>query len=197
MQMLKGRLMFLGWQNKPWRLVTDQGDVDLWPIVERFFVGLNGKLAAHKEEIDGYVLSADAASEFRFKYDVIWLRKDDGTAGSNVEAYFERALVWLSGRMVEIEISDTELKLMADKSEKVFGVHFTGEGNSCGVSEDVAQTICRIGQEDCCIFVSAGGEGFSCEKFNDSTARYLLDRLAKGTIRAKRIGSCAVLGRKE
>jgi len=194
--------MFLGWQNKPWKLVTDQGDVDLWPFIEQFFIGLNGKLARRESRLDGCTIALDETSEYRFSYKsgpitrgpILDHQKNSGFI--NVYAYFENDLVWLSGRVVEIEVSDTELKLTADSSELVHGVYFTGEGNSCAVSADEVRTICKAGQEDCCVFLGAGG-GFSCEKFNGPMARYWLDRLAKGTIRATRVGNCAILRRKE
>ena len=88
------------------------------------------------------------------------------------------------------------MKFVADASEQVFGVYFT-DGNSCEVPSDAEKTFCKAGQHDCCIFLSAGTGGFHCEKFNSPLARMLLDRLAKGAIRASRIGNCALLGRKE
>ena len=201
MQKLKGRLLYVGWFNLPWKLVMDDGEIDLWPVIDKFLTSLNGKRADHKQERDGYMLATDTASEFAFKYipgEYVLLEKPEGFGMSNVHAYLDKALGWLSGRMVEIEIEDgKQIKFAADKSEEVYGVYFVGDGNSCEVPSGIEQTVCKIGQRDCCIFLSAGASGFNCEKFNSPIARMLLDRLAKGTMWTTRIGNCALLGRKE
>jgi hypothetical protein len=124
------------------------------------------------------------------------LEKPENSGFFNVNAYLESALVWLSGRVVEIEIDNTSLKIEADKSDEVYGLYFT-HNNSCKIPEGVEKTICKIGETNCCIFISGGSDGFSCQKFNDLTARVLLDRLAKKEIRANRIGNCTLLGRKD
>lgn len=205
MQKLKGRLMFMGWFNLPWKLVTDKGEIDLWPVIDKFLTSLNGKRADHTHRLDGYTLAADESSEFLFTYipgRCVLLEKLEGTGMSNVHAYLEEILGWLSGRMVEIEIEDgKQIKFAADKFESVHGVYFVGDGNSCGVPSGDEKTVCKVGQPDCCIFLSMGvgtkGPSFQCEKFNGSIARILLDRLANGRIRARRIGNCALLLRKE
>lgn len=200
MQKLKGRLLYMGWFNLPWKLMTDDGEIDLWPIINKFLTLLNGKRANHKQVRDGYTLSADETSEFKFKYtpgEYVLLEKSDGM--SNVHAYLDTALGWLSGRLVEIEIEDgKQVKFIADVSEEVFGVYFAGDCDpSCEVPRGAEKTICKVGQHDCCIFASVSANGFGCQKFNGPLARMLLDRLAKGNIRASRIGNCALIGRKE
>lgn len=201
MQKFKGRLLYMGWFNLPWKLVMDEGEIDLWPIMDKFLTSLNGKRGNHEQARDGYTLSADESSEFQFKYvpgEYVLLEKPEGFEMFNVHAYLDTALGWLSGRLVEIEIEDGEqMKFTADASEEVFGVYFVGNGNSCEVPRGVEKTICKAWQHDCCIFLSMDARGFSCEKFNSPMARMLLDRLAKGNIRASRIGNCALLGRKE
>ena len=199
-QKFKGRWLYMGWSNPPWRLVVDNGEIDLWPIIDKFLTSLNGKRADHKQERDGYTLAADKSSEFQFKYvpgEYILLEKPENIGVSNVHAYLDNALVWLSGRMVEIEIQDgKQIKFTADKSEKVFGVYFV-DGNSCEIPDGAEKTVCKIGQSDCCIFLLGTTNGFQCGKFGGSIARMLLDRLAKGEMRSSRIGNCAILGRKE
>lgn len=204
MRKLKGRLQYLGWFNQPWNLITLPPTVlqiNLCPIVEEFFASINGKRANQDRTRDGYSLSVNEESEMEFKYvpdKYVLLEKPEGFGMSNVHAYLDRILVWLSGRMVEVEIENgKQIKFAANKDEVVHGVYFVGEGNSCEVHKGDERTICKVGQDDCCIFLTAGGSGFQCEKFSGSLARMLLDRLAKGTMRASRIGSCAVLGRKE
>ncbi len=184
LQKLKGRLLYMGWFHLPWKLVTENGEIDLWPVIDKFLTSLNGKRADHRQERDGYTLSAEESSKFAFKYvpgQYVLLEKPEGFGMSNVHAYLADALVSLSGRMVEIEIEDgKQMKFAADKTEEVYGVYFVGEGNSCEVPRGVEKTVCKAGQRDCCIFLSAGAGGFFCEKFSGPTARMLLDRLAKG-----------------
>lgn len=199
MQRLKGRLLYMGLSNRPWKLVTDFNETDLWPLVNVFLSSLNGKCADHKQEQDSYTLAANENSEFKFNYFSdrhAILQKTKGVGMSNVYAYLDDALIWLSGRMVEIEIENGKrIKFIADESEKVYGVYFVN-GNSCEIPDGAEKTVCKIGQRDCCIFPVAGAGGFQCTKLS-SSARTFLDNLAKGRMRASRIGNCTVLGRKE
>lgn len=200
MQKIRGRLHYLGWFNLPWKVLTSKGEIDLWPLVDKFLVSLNSKNAEHEIKHDGYVLKKDRKSVFQFKYvpgESVILEKIAGFGMSNVHAHFDNALVWLSGRLVEIKIMDgREIKITADKSEKVFGVYFY-DGNSCKVPDGAEKTVCKIGGPDCCAFLALDRNGFSCEKFSGPTARIILNRLAKGQMNATRIGNCEVLGRKE
>lgn len=168
--------------------------------MERIFLSLSGKRVSHKRELESYTLLLDPNSDSQLKYEpdkLLVLEATEGFGWSNIYAYLNDALIWLDGRMVDIEISDEGLKICADKTEKVFGVYFTS-GNSCKIPKDAENTVCKTGQEkEACIFVSLDQDGFYCEKFSDMTARTLLDRLAKGTLNAGRIGNCALLGRKE
>jgi len=201
MEEIKGRLFFMGWHNLPWRIKTNSGDIDLWPIVDRFLKSLIGKRAKQEQEFDSYTLKADETSELQLYYvpgQYILLEKPEGIGMLNVYAYLGDTLVWFSGRKVKINIEYEErMELVVDKSEKVFGVYFSGDGNSCRVPEGAEEAICKVGQENCCIFLSAGPEGFQCEKFSGSFAHHLLNRLAKGEINATRIGNCALLGREK
>lgn len=197
---LKGRLWYLWWSNKPWKLITDEGEIDLWPHIEQVFLSLSGKRTSHKRERESYALFLDQDSSGRLKYEpgeLLILEAIEGFGFSNIYAYLDDALICLDGRMVEIEINDKGLKICADKTEKVFGVYFT-DGNSCKIPKGAEYTVCKIGQgKETCIFVSVSSNGFYCKKFSGMTARGLLDRLAKGTINAGRIGNCSLLGRKE
>ena len=201
MEKLKGRLLYMWWFNLPWKLVTADGEIDLWPIINKFFTSLNGKRANHEQALDSYTLSADESSKLQFNYvqgQYVFLEKSEGFGMSNVQAYLDMTLCWLSGRLVEIEIEDgKQVRFVADASEEVFGVYFT-DNNSCEVPSGAEKTVCKAGQHDCCIFLSVDEGSFYCEKFNSLLARMLLDRLAKGNVRASRIiGNCALLGRKE
>ena len=201
MHKIRGRLQYVGWFNRPWKVLTDNGEIDLWPIIDKFLTSLNGKNAEHEQKREGYILKTDKKSEFQFKYvpgEYVTLEKTTGFGMSNVHAYLDNALVWLSGRLIEIKIKDgKELQITADKSEKVFGVYFCDDGNSCEVPKGAEDTICKLGKSDCCIFLTMGLGNFYCEKFSGPTARVLLDRLAKKNMNASRIGNCTVLGRKE
>lgn len=200
MRKLTGTLLYMGWFNHPWRLATREGDVDLWPPVETFLVSLNGKPAAHDWKLESYTLAADDASEFQFAYvpgERVLLEKVNGFGVSNVYAYLDEALRFISGRLVHIEIEDgVRLYFSADPSEEVFGVYFRGHGNSCEVPRGAERTICKIGEPDCCIFLACTAGGFTCEKFNGPIARMLLDHLAENATNARRIGNCAIRGRK-
>jgi len=200
MKKLKGRLLYMGWFNMPWKLVTNTGQIDLWPIIGKFLASINGKRAGQNQTHDSYTLSIDKSSKYKFKYvpnEFVILEKNKGLGFSNVYAYLDTTLCWLSGRLVEIEIDDgKQMKVSADTSESVFGVYFVGDGNSCEVPCGIEKTVCKAGQHNCCIFLTIGADGFRCEKFNTPMARVLLDRLAKDTMRASRIGNCDVVGRK-
>lgn len=203
MKKLKGRLQYLGWFHRPWKIITDEGETDLWPIMDSFLSSLAGERASHRRGTEDYALFADPNSGYRLTYEpdkLVLLETADESGMLNVHAYLDEVLVWLSGRMVEIEIDETEksFKAAADPAEQVFGVYFTGDGNSCGIPDGAERTVCKMGEgKETCIFLSFGSGGFYCEKFSGSTARLLLDRLAEGTIKAGRIGNCAVLGREE
>ncbi len=199
---IKGRLFYMGWFNRPWNLLVKDGTkVDLWPIVDKFLESLNGQFSDHKQGADSYILRFDKKSDFKLEYlrdELIILKRDGGFGFSNVHAYLDTALVWLSGRMINIEIEDKKrIKFFADKSEKVLSLCLSGNSSSYMIPEGVEKTICKIGQPDCCIFPAISPEGFECRKFSGPIARDLLDRLAKGTIRASRIGNCEIGKRKK
>ena len=74
---------------------------------------------------------------------------------------------------------------------------YNTHNNSCKISDEKAKELCGVSTSDCCIFVTAGANGFMCEKFDSFLAGHLLDRYSKGEMRANRIGNCEILGRKE
>jgi len=201
MQRFKGRLRYLWWFNRPWILITNEGDIDLWPHVNRHFLSLNGKRAVQNHEIDGYSLTAKEDSDHVFTYipdKNILLKKQEGFGLTNVHAYLDSVLCELSGRLIEIEIDEGKyISIKADPAEDVHKVYYVGEGNSCEVSPGMEHAVCKVGSPECCIFLTFGPDGFACDKFNGPVARVVLDRLAKGKMVAKRIGNCAIAGRKE
>lgn len=199
---LKGRLHFLGWFISPWKLTTEDGqEIDFWPKIEDVLKSLNGKGADQYRNKDSYILVANKSAVFKLEYkpgESLALVKKNSFAFSNVQAYIEESLIWLSGRLVKVELENHRLSISADPSENVLGVYFTGEGNSCKIPAGAEETVCKIGQgKETCIFTAVSGGGFLCEKFSGPTARMLLSRFAAGTMNAGRIGNCTVLGRKD
>ena len=157
MPKFKGRLLYMGWSNLPWKLVAGDVEIDLWPIIDKFLASLNGKRANHEETLDGYTLLADESSEFRFEYipgERVFLKKIEGLGFSSVKAYLGETLGLLTGRLVEIE-DGRQMKFTADASEEVYGVYFTDD-NSCKVPSGIEETVCKLGQHDCCIFLALG-----------------------------------------
>lgn len=198
---LKGRLHYLGWSKKPWKLVTDNSrELDLWPHVEGVLKSLNGKRAGHKKDRESYILKADETLDFRLEYkpgEAPLLIKEQGFGGFNVCISLDRALVWLSGRLVEIEFGDGYFNIHANPSERILGVYFTGRGNSCKIPVGAENTVCKIRQgKEACIFPSFSAGGWFCEKFSGPMASLLLDRIANRRD-VRRIGNCTVLGRKD
>lgn len=201
MQHLTGVLVFSGnWLNRPWALIQDDGSkIDLYPLINKTLRKMNGKPAEQKEGRASYSITLSNSAEMVVKYetdDMAVLEKPDGLGMSNIGAYLPSALTWLSGRKVTLDINNAGFIIAADPNEQVFGVKFFGRGNSCRIPEGAEKSVCKIGTSDCCIFAAAGSDGFTCEKFGGIGAT-LLDRHFKGTMRASRVGNCALVGREE
>ena len=195
-----GTLLFTGWPHKPWRLSRPNGSmVDLFPPIHEKLLGFAGKRVSHDREKDNYSVRLDPSSDFELFYEEGTnpvIAAENGSF-SNLGVYLESSLMWLTGRQVIFAIDDEGFDIRADPSEDVPLVKFFGTGNSCRVLKENAKPICKIGEPDCCIFLTAGGNGFSCEKFNDPLARMLLTRHVEGTMRASRLGNCGINGREE
>lgn len=197
-----GKLHYLGWFERPWKLITETATVDLWLDFEEVFKKLNRKEVLMERKKESFLLKADSNSTQILNYVpnehvIIEEKKGFAEGGANVFAYLDQALIWLDGRSVIMERDSDHIKIIGDPAVKVPGLYFTGGGNSCKIPEEMLKIVCKVGQDDCCVFPSCSSGGFECEKFNGPMARTLLDRLAKGTMRAKRIGDCALLGRKD
>ena len=201
MKIFKGRLVYSGsWVNRPWALTQDHGLViDIYTFIDEVLWKLNGKFVSKHTNGEFYSLRSDSKSKLRLQYEpdkLALLKKDDKSASSNIGSYLPEILTWLSGRSVRIEVSDTGFKIMANQSEKVFGVKFFGDGNMARVPLGAEVNVCKISQPDCCIFLTAQADGFACAKFS-SLAQGLLVRHFKGTIRASRVGRCAIIGQEK
>ncbi len=194
----RGRLKYTGWLF-PWKLVMELGEVDLWPIAVRFFARLKDNFVFHEQMYDGYRLFADETRGYRLGYEFekfICLSREKGDDFINILPFFETALIRLSGRLVEVEVSPAELKFSADKTEKVHSVRITDDWTA-RVSETVVKRVCKRGRPDCCIFLKRHADDSFCTKFDVNTARLRLEQLSEGRSRATRIGNCALAGRAE
>ncbi|MBU6370798.1 MAG: hypothetical protein KGH93_03070 [Patescibacteria group bacterium] len=197
---LNGRLEFLGLLTGC-AVSTEKGKTDLMAEIESLLARLNGKQVSQEfKDGRGYKIFSDDTTDEKLKHESVPEYRlallVGPTGGVNIYAYLELSLMALNGRSVNAEITDTSFEIAGDPSEKVHGVHFT-DGNSCAVSEETRESVCKMGKPGCCIFLAYSPEGFACQKFNSPIARVILERHAEGRMRASRIGNCAILGRKE
>lgn len=199
---LEGRLDYRGWQQS-WTLATGDGDVNLFPMVHDLLRFWNGKPVEHDCHRHFLQISQRDSAPMALIYDPEngktnpVINKVDGFGFSNLGYYMDEHLRWLSSRLVIVEVDNDSgfFRVDADPREAVYGVRFN-DNNRCGVPDADAMRVCRPGTENACVFLAMSGDGWACEKFNGPTARYLLQRLNEGTMRARRIGNCAILGRK-
>jgi len=205
MMTLKGKLEFISFWN-PIRLITDSGELDLRQDYFRVFTNLNGKKASMKGGMNNITVTADEDSEYfmNFKKDdeentILMILEVGGEKWgmSNLGAYIPDMMQRLNGMQVIVEFDDQSIGIRHDESEKVPELNFNTDGNSCSLSPEFAEEVCKIGRDGCCIFLAAGSGGFLCEKFDGHMARILLDRYSNGTMRANRIGNCKIVGRIE
>jgi hypothetical protein len=200
MKTLKGKLEFFDFFNM--KLYYNKKEINLLNHLDEFFTNLNDKKTSMTYNMNSLTIKADESSEYKLEYKkdnesvFCLINKTEGVGWSNVEAYLENIFQRLNSRQVIIKIDKNEFFIQPDLNEKVFGLFYTNI-NSCKIEDDKVKEICKPGSEECCIFLSAGGNGFNCEKFDTYMARMLLHRLKQGIMNAKRIGNCAILGRKE
>lgn len=202
MTTLKGKLEFISFWE-PIKLETENGMVDLREAYFQVFSNLNGKEASMEGKMNNIRVFADETSDrlLEFKKDdvedsiLMVLRiKEPGWGMTNLGAYVPMLLQNLNGMQVIVEYDDQGISIKHDETEKVFELNYTN-GNSCKIAEDKVIEICKVGQENACIFCSVGSKGFECQKFDSFMSRMLLDRYSKGTMNAARIGNCKVVGR--
>jgi hypothetical protein len=203
---LKGKLEFISFWS-PIRLDVGTMELDLRDDYFRVFKNLNGKKATMDCGMNHIRIFADDASDrvvyFEIKKDpinpyndkilMILNNVEGGWGMSNLGSYAPDILQRLNGMQVIVEYDDESISIKHDESEKVFELNYT-HINSCKIPDNKVKEICKIGESDCCIFVTAGSNGFMCEKFN-YMASGLLERYSKGTMRASRIGNCKIVGR--
>ncbi len=197
-----GILEYLCW-DLPWTLKGEFDPIDLrnsfWPIVKR----LKGKGAAHNSERDAYTLFANKQSGMLLDTGGIdqgvFLSKESSPISfSNVTAYLESTFFALNGRHVVVVASEDIWKISAAAGEDVPAVKYKNPGNSSRIPEGMETAICKIGHgEECCVFFTAGSDGFSCSKFDSVVARSILDRKSRNELKAGRIGNCRNIGRED
>jgi hypothetical protein len=196
-----GTLEYLTW-DRPWRMTGIAGETfDLRECFWRFAVANRDAPAAHEFTRDNYALKIDKGSDCALQFITvgagILLSKTEGFGFSNVSAYLEMTLQTLNGRCVIVHSSAGGFVIEVDPTEEVFGVKYFGNGNSARVPDGAEIEVCKIGSDQACIFLSASGRGFECQKFDSPTARNLLHRKSENAIRAQRIGNCAITGRED
>jgi hypothetical protein len=181
-------------------------ELDLRNDYFRVFTNLNGKKTSMKGGMNNLTIIADENSEYLMRFEkndkedtiLMILEVGGGKWGmSNLGAYVPDMLQRLNGMQIIVEFDDVSISIKHDETEKVPELNYNTEGNSCRVSPEFAKEVCKIGQDGCCIFLTASGGGFECEKFDDYMSRMLLGRHAEGTMRANRIGNCKIVGRVE
>lgn len=203
---LKGKLEFIS-LFQTIKLFTDNGEINLLDYYQKLFERLNGKKVSQDYGMNSITITEDENSEFKLTFESknsgtddatlhITLDKINGFGSINIGSYLPEILERLNGMSVIINVQDNYISITNDPDENVYEIYYTGEGTSCKIPDDDIKSICKIGQEDCCIFITVGADGFCCEKFS-SLSRTLLESYSQGTMKASRIGNCKIMCRKE
>lgn len=210
MTTIKGKLTFISLFNTI-NLETEDCELDLRVQYFGLFHDLNGKKASMKYGMNELTILADENSEYVLVFEKsgdeiestendtlgVYLNEINDTELLNIGYYLPNILQRLNGMQVIVEVSGDSISIKHDETEKVHEKKYTHSNschsNSCMVNDDEIQEICKVGQEDCCIFLTASGDGFMCEKFNSYIARLLLKRYDEGTMNANRIGNCKII----
>lgn len=200
MKKLKGRLFFTTWAVLSWKLVTNDGEIDLYPIVNHLLESLNlCRVERPEQMVDSFELLVNKDSKFTLRYTpmkVLCLEylSEDTALDVQISAEMRIMLSRLSGRLVDLEIEDgRRMRIAPDISELVLHVSYACGSNGCEIPSGASETVCRKGKPDRCIFFNDG----ECRKFDTQIAHDMLSHFAEGTRFAKgivgRIGNCALL----
>ncbi len=196
---LEGKLEFTSLFD-PIKLFTTEGEVDLREYYFDFFEKLNGKKASMDYDNNSIEIKADDNSTKAIKYQnegaSIIIVLINSTSMSNIGAHLPSTLQTLNGRKVIVSVSENCIKMTNDPDEIVYGLYYTHD-NDCKIPDDKIEELCKPGTDAACIFCTVSANGFECKKFNTYFARQILYRYSEKTLRAARIGDCAILGRKE
>jgi len=216
LNVLEGTLSFIGFWDQPIMLDTECDGphnsgrrVDIAPIIYDFFEKNNGKSAVAvvgREIFSIKIMDSDRIIQYTREYNGNKLERfgialampEPGFGWTNTRYEIESRLTELTGRKIVLELDDEcltiKLNIFDDDVPTVYMTH----GNSGTLVKNYdAKDVCKPGTTDCCIFLTADKDGFSCEKFNMSMARHLLNRHTEGTMNAKRVGNCKCGGRWE
>ena len=209
MTTLKGKLTFISFWH-PINLETEDGELDLRVQYFGTFRELNGKKANMKYGMNDLTICFDADSEYEMVFEctndspelrdsdsvgMILKKSGEGWGMQNIGAYLPDILQRLNGMQVIVDVDEDSIAIRHDETEEVYEIKYT-RNNSCQIPKEDLTKVCKIGQADCCIFMSVGSTGFECQKF-DSMESHLLRRHAEGTMNATRIGNCKIVGRVE
>lgn len=209
MTTFKGKLTFISLWN-PINLKTKDTELDLRVQYFGLFRYLNGRKTSMKYSMNDMTICFDKDSEYELKFEksddeiesiendtlgIILKKSNDDWGISNITAYLSNILKRLNSMQVIVDVEKDSIAIRHDESEKVHEIKYT-HNNSCSISDDKVKKICKVGQKDCCIFLTVSSDGFMCNKFN-YIGSTLLNRYSKGTMRANRIGNCKIVGRSE
>lgn len=200
MKTLRGKLEFISLWD-PIKLQTTEETIDLrdhlFPRL-KLWNGLKAKMDYSKNDIS-IGLSSESPDTLKFDHnkeeDTISFILKTPTGFTNLGAYLPNILQILNGRYVDVDLEEDFFKIIGVE-QTLYGLYYT-DNNSCKVPDEDVKNICQPGTSHCCIFLTAGADGFHCEKFDSYMARQLLYRFNEGTMNANRIGDCELLGRKE
>lgn len=201
-QVFKGELEFINF-FKPIKLYVFRGEIewlDLWPNLHKVFEYLNDRRTLMVTGMNTFGLKHDPESEYKIKYKnngkYMSITNNSATGMSNVAFYLSNQLERLNGRKIIATITESSVFLEPDPEYKVPEIYYTHD-NSCALEAEHVENICKPGTLDTCIFLTLGGQGFMCEKFNSGMAGTLLQRFGEGNMKASRIGHCSIAGRKD
>ncbi len=200
---INGRLVYMGPGRSCILKVHGKSELDLWPMIKKFIVSLNGKGINYHQTHDEFVLSMSKTSCFILKCitksnTVLTMKRFKNrqfiTCDDSIVESLNHVLCFLSGRLVKINIENgKQMSLVADESEKVFGVYSIND-TDCEVPPGYEKTICKVSGPDRCIFLFKDVNGFICHKFDFKVASIRLGDLDNGNIGAgNRIGNCKLL----
>jgi hypothetical protein len=198
MEILNGKLEFISLWH-PIKLTDNKDDIDLREYCWKVFNTLNGCPAILNIGMNEIEICEDLKSsrhlEFKMNDDGILILLTEKIGFTNIVAYLSDILQRLNGMHIIVTINEKGIKFEHDIEENVFKLNYT-HSNSCKLTDNDINQICKIGETDCCIFLSITTDGFMCEKFG-SLSSVLLNKYATGNMRANRIGNCQIIGRIE
>jgi len=201
-KIFKGELEFIS-LFKPIKLYVFKGEVEYIDLSIHFFKVmeyLDGRNTTLIDDLKQFELKHDLEADRKLKYrndgKYIAITLNSVTGMSNIGAYMPMAMQRFNGMKVIATVTESSIRIEPDPEHKNPEIYYTHD-NSCALEADHIKNICKPGTLDTCIFLTLGGTGFMCEKFNSSMASTLLDRFGEGNMKASRIGGCTLVGRRD